>query len=87
MDTNENGSYLIHRYPRVLLMFFTFSLDSEHVISETQDCLTGQDKLRFKEDILEGIREVCLPMKQKLRIRRQGGATLYISKLLKSLTY
>lgn len=70
MNTNENGSNLTSDIDAFYL-FFSFSLDSEHVISETQDCLTGQDKLKFKEDILEGIREVCLPMKQKLRIRRQ----------------
>lgn len=71
MKTTLTSPLLPPRYRLVLFLdVFTFSLDSEHVISETQDCLTGQDKLRFKEDILEGIREVCLPMKQKLRIRR-----------------
>lgn len=47
-----------------------FSLDPEQVISETQDSLTGQDQLRFKESILDGIKEVPLSMKEKLRIRR-----------------
>ncbi|XP_052715385.1 transmembrane channel-like protein 3 [Crassostrea angulata] len=63
----ESASDILYR---LRYSFLDPDLDSEHVISETQDCLTGQDKLRFKEDILEGIREVCLPMKQKLRIRR-----------------
>lgn len=59
-----------------------FSLDPEQVISETQDSLTGQDQLRFKESILDGIKEVPLSMKEKLRIRRSvDGARENCSKL------
>lgn len=54
----------------VFVTILIFSLDPEQVISETQDSLTGQDQLRFKESILDGIKEVPLSMKEKLRIRR-----------------
>ena len=60
------GFCIFVRLDKILI----FSLDPEQVISETQDSLTGQDQLRFKESILDGIKEVPLSMKEKLRIRR-----------------
>ena len=60
------GFWIFVRLDKILI----FSLDPEQVISETQDSLTGQDQLRFKESILDGIKEVPLSMKEKLRIRR-----------------
>lgn len=47
----------------------TFRLDSKQLVTEVQSRLTGQDKLKFKEDILEGIKEIPLSMKQKLELR------------------
>ncbi|XP_061163504.1 transmembrane channel-like protein 3 [Saccostrea echinata] len=63
----ESASDILYR---LRYGFLDPDLDSEHLISESQARLTGQDKLKFKEDILEGIREVPLPMRQKLRLRR-----------------
>nr|XP_022335851.1 uncharacterized protein LOC111132341 [Crassostrea virginica] len=69
---------------RLRYSFLDPDLDPEQVISETQDSLTGQDQLRFKESILDGIKEVPLSMKEKLRIRRVITTTERVSRRSRS---